>query len=343
MPLCEKESTHSGQDSSINERWLAEGIVIWLWSDCKCFFCFLVGCMSHYIRLKQRITKHRKDDWISDWMNNFLIDWKIGGWKYYSLLHATTNCKHFGQQYAQLWTYWRTFILMQWHLFINRRKAACFPWAQFIIIWIHTKKHAEYHIHNTNPAERRCEFAALQWHHTMLTQHWFNRASHLHLLSHSVSTTPLIVMCWQCCLSKVIVTLSHVGAPAAAFPAIYSSVLDSSVWNSSALRTTTSGWQMTNVKVRDNESSRKKKKKNQYLLNAHLTLTLLSKLFPRQPSQSMKVSDNDNTDTAMTAPVPLGGTGTRPIWWCIWTDICTFSLAQYILILFNDIFPWKFM
>lgn len=95
-----------------------------------------------------------------------------------------------------------------------------------------------------------CSFAvASPW-----AQHWFNRASHLHLPSHSFSTTLLIAMCWQCCLSEVIVTLSHAAAHAVAFPAI--SVSDSSVWNSSVPRTTPLWWrQTTNVKLSDDESS----------------------------------------------------------------------------------------
>ena len=49
----------------------------------------------------------------------------------------------------------------------------------------------------------------------------FNRASHLHLLSHSFSTTLLTVMRWQCCLSKVTVILSHSRPTAVAFASIF--------------------------------------------------------------------------------------------------------------------------
>lgn len=159
----------------------------------------------------------------------------------------------------------------------------------------------------------------------MFTQHWFNRASHLHILSHSFSTTLLVVTCWQCCLSRVIVPLSHVVAPAVAFPAI--SVLYLLVWNSSSY------WERQCIVINDKcEGERQWKiQKNHYLLNSHLRLTLLSKQFPSQPSWSMKVSDNDNCDTAITAPGPLTGTSTTPIWWCIWTDICTyFHLFQWL-------------
>lgn len=144
---------------------------------------------------------------------------------------------------------------------------------------------------NLQPSQQHC---------ATLARPWFNRSSHLHLLSHSFSTTLLIVMCWQCCLSKVVVTLSHVVAPAEAFPAM--SVLDSLVWNSSVLRATWT-W-VTNEKC---EGERQwKLQKNHYLLNTHLLLTPLSKQFPRQPSWSMKVSKNGISDTAMTAPGPTG-------------------------------------
>lgn len=138
----------------------------------------------------------------------------------------------------------------------------------------------------------------------MLTQHWFNRASHLHLLSHSFSTTLLVVMCWQRYLSKVIVTLSHIG---------FSCHVSVGFIGLKLLLTCC--WGRHYMVINDIcEGERQWKfQKNQYLLNTHLSLTLLSKQFPRQPPWSIKVSDNDNCDTAVTAPGPLTGTGTRPI------------------------------
>ena len=182
------------------------------------------------------------------------------------------------------------------------------------------------HTTHYNPTERKCGFAALQWFHTLLTQHWFNRASHLHLLSHSSSTTPLIVMCWQCCLSKVIVTFSHVWSACCGF---------SLPSHNGGLKLLCAEDDTAGVTNDEREGERQWKfLKNQYILNTRLTLTLLSKLFPRQPSWSMKVSDNDNCDTAMTGP--LAGTGSRPIWWCIWTDICTFSIFSSHSITFSN-------
>lgn len=44
--------------------------------------------------------------------------------------------------------------------------------------------------------------------------------------------------------------------------------------------------------------------------------------------QSMKGTDTDNCDTAVTAP--LAGAGTKPMWGCMVTDSCTCSPHVFI-------------
>lgn len=87
---------------------------------------------------------------------------------------------------------------------------------------IETKNMQHNTFHSTNPAMRKFELAALLWLHTWLTQHWFTRASHSHLLSHSSSAAPPVVICWQCCLRRSSSPFSHAAAPA--LPLVWNSL-----------------------------------------------------------------------------------------------------------------------
>lgn len=149
--------------------------------------------------------------------------------------------------------------------------------------------------HTTLPKQTQLRGNA-QWHHTMLTQHWFNRTSHLHLLSHSFSATLLIVKCWQCC---------YIGGHCHPFTH-WSSCCGFSCHRCVGfigLKLLFAGDDTTRVTNDKCEGERQCKFwKNQYLLNTHLTLTLPSKQFCRQPSWSMKVSDNDNCLTLLWQP-----------------------------------------
>lgn len=117
-----------------------------------------------------------------------------------------------------------------------------------------------HHIHTTHSTERKCEFAAWQCHGTVLAHHWFNRPSHLHLrrpVALLPSTALLIVTCWQLCLSKVIVTLFTPCGTCRGFSRRLSASWFIGSKTPRRRRWHRPGWQMTNVKVRDNGSSGK--------------------------------------------------------------------------------------